>query len=742
VNRRSRNAKILGKLLMKKVKGRSFKVDARALLSLGRESIKDNTTALVELVKNSYDADAENVDVEIISGARGLVRIADDGSGMTSTDINKKWLRIGFSEKRKRKVSVKGRRETGEKGIGRLSADRLGSILELRSVTASGRSVGIGVDWDEFDVDGAELGSVEISELTQSQPILPKHGTKNAATGTEIRILNLRQNWSNEDIAALEIELSTLVSASSTSDFSIWLRTNKNEKLRKLASGFEGVAELIFRGEFDGKGALSYKVSERPKKIGSPRRIIDRGTLNFDQLVSGRGYKVGPMKVELSYFLRSAVDLGEFTLSQLREYLNLYGGVRIYRDRVRVKPYGNPMHPEGDWLGLADRKVRNPAGAGRADYRIAPNQLVGAVFIERDSNPDLSDSAAREGLVHGESFASLKSAVFGCVTLLESVYHRRFASRKLSEPPSPRLPTVVEGIKASIEEIKVGLSLADSSKSGDSASTSRLLKESVQKVEALAAQVNIAEKEIEEIASQATVYRGLATVGISAAVFGHETESALSLARASSVLALDAITQSEPDVKECAEELSKAVESIEKVAVWGRFALSRVKKDKRRRTKLDLSRLISTLVKETKPLFTASTISLEQNIKPDLELRAFAMDIEALALNLLTNAYHAVGKTKRNRRVLISLTRVGRGDSKAIQLSVSDSGPGIAQQHLDRIWAPLFSTRVDGLGRPIGTGLGLTIARSIALDLKAVISVEPKGSLGGATFSFLIPDGD
>lgn len=717
---------------------RSFKVDARALLSLGRESIKDHTTALVELVKNSYDADAENVDIEIFAdGRKGVVRISDDGIGMTSSDINNKWLRIGFSEKRKKKISSKGRRETGEKGIGRLSADRLGAILELRSVTASGLAVGIGVDWDKFDVDGAEVGSVPIADLPIGKPLLPQHGVK-PSSGTEINIRQLRQEWSAEDFVSLETELSSLVPAGSVTDFSVWLRTNPKEKFKKLGSAFEGAAELDFRGGFDAKGRLSYRVTEKPDGAGKARKVVDKGVINFNQLVPGKlDYKIGPVRIELSYFLRAAVDLGDFTLGQLREYLNVYGGVRVYRDNVRVKPYGNPSHPEGDWLGLADRKVRNPAGAGRSDYRISANQLVGAVYIGRDTNPSLSDSAAREGLVHGEAFASLKGAVFGCVALLESIYHRRFVQRRQDAISPVMLPTVVGEIKARIEEIRENLSKV--SDGGSPRTITRLLRDSVEKVEALAAQVNVAEREIEELASQATVYRGLATVGISSAVFGHETESALVLAKACAGLALDAINQDEPDVAECQEELSKAVRAIDKVAVWGQFALARVKKDKRRRTKLDVSRLISRLVRETRPLFSASTIALEQDIQPDLETRGFAMDFEALLLNLLTNAYHAAGSVKRNRRVTVSARLRGRGAKQSIFLIVSDSGAGIARQHLDRIWTPLFSTRVDQSGKPAGTGLGLTIVKSIATDLGATIEVEPKGPLGGASFTISIP---
>ena len=127
-----------------------FKVDANAILTLGRNSIKDHTTAVVELIKNAYDADADVVELTIASLApvTGHIRIADNGHGMSDGDIQNSWLRIGFSEKVVNKTSVRfSRRKTGEKGIGRLSADRLGSVLEVRTKSKTNPATGVVVDW-------------------------------------------------------------------------------------------------------------------------------------------------------------------------------------------------------------------------------------------------------------------------------------------------------------------------------------------------------------------------------------------------------------------------------------------------------------------------------------------------------------------------------------------------------------------------------------------------------------------
>ena len=131
---------------------KNFSIDARTLIHLGRESIKDHTTALVELVKNSYDADADSVEIDIFQqNGENKIRVADDGIGMDENDIDQNWLRIGFSEKRNDKISTKGRRKTGEKGIGRLSTDRLGEILQIITKKENSAPFGLKVDWELFN---------------------------------------------------------------------------------------------------------------------------------------------------------------------------------------------------------------------------------------------------------------------------------------------------------------------------------------------------------------------------------------------------------------------------------------------------------------------------------------------------------------------------------------------------------------------------------------------------------------
>lgn len=717
--------------------GRSFKVDARALLSLGRESIKDKATALLELVKNAYDADATVVQIDFVSCARlssrSYIRIADDGVGMTSQEIDQRWLRVGFSHKRRNKTSLAGRRGTGEKGVGRLSADRLGAGLELRSKKDQFPSVGIRVNWDDFDKDGSEIGQVPIYEL--GDPERRKATRPNSKTGTEIIVRNLRQVWTESDLDALEQELASLVPPGRVTDFALRMKRSATGAYTKINSLAQKNAELKFTGSFSKSGLLTYRISRKADEQGARRPVVQRDKTPWESInqTKGKGarYSLGAFDVELSFFLRAGVKLGEgLRISSLRTYLDTQGGVRVYRDLVRVKPYGDSHHSEGDWLGLAARKASNPAGAAREDFRINNNQLVGQVLIGRDTNPKLADSAAREGLIHGDAYDQLKQATMWCITLLEAAYHSQYVLRKPLKPQGRvDVPAIAKEVKAAITGAVAGLKRAQAAHTLKD--ENKILMDSMRAVIEVSEKVGSIERSVEEMESQATIYRGLATVGISSAVFGHETEGALAQAKLSLSLAGEMLEEDPLDGTSLSVEFGKISRAVDRVNLWGNFALKRVRKDKRKRVLVSVNEIALSMLSELTPIFQASGIKLEHRLGEDMPIRAFPMDVEAVLLNLLTNAYHAAGLTD-GRLVRV---RTSIDSRKQLQsLVVMDSGPGIVPEVEEQIWSPLFSTKPGGRGRAPGTGLGLAIVKSICDDMGALTRVEGKGTLGGASF--------
>ncbi|MBA4252157.1 MAG: ATP-binding protein [Legionella sp.] len=746
-----------------------FKIDARAIIALGRNSIKDHTTALIELVKNSYDADADLIEIGIfnkLSKEKGLIRIADNGDGMSADEVENNWLRIGFSEKRNNPETKKSRKKTGEKGIGRLSADRLGTTLELRTCTDKSAVYGLKINWDAFDIEGKDLSKIPVNTIDKPEIKLPKKNERNVSqAGTELLITNLRQYWEEDDIKSLYEELSILTPPFEgyENDLNIVIETDVTDKYSgPVKSSFSGTAEIELQADFDKDGNLNYKVYERSsvksedsKNYTTIRSLSDQGVVLRRQLVQEVEQKyspesksavqqsklfqpdVGPLKVVLQFFPRKAALLEgtDFSMSDLREFLDINSGIKIYRDKIRVKPYGNPNDPEGDWLGLSERKTRNPAGAGRSDFRVNLNQIVGAVFLEASQNPNLIDSSSREGLIHDDEYNELKTLVLGCVILLETHYHNKFIQEK---PPESVQHNVIENVRSLDLELKTLAEGLNKIKEDIPTSSNRVVQKQLDKITSVIASLKTTSKSIDELASQATIFRGLATLGIAATVFGHETQSYISGVTSSINTARRLLSKTPLNLESTVEEIDKSLDFSKKIASWGSFALKRVVKDKRKKQKTIISEVVKTVWSELKPPFEASSIDLHLDVE-DVEGQIIAMDIESVLINILTNAYTACLQVNKNRKINLSVKKDARNNKEGCLIVVSDSGPGIAAKYLNRIWEPLFSTKIDKKGKQIGTGLGLMIVKSTIEELRGSVWVEQDEQLGGARFFVWIP---
>lgn len=747
-----------------------FSVDARAMLTWGRESIKDHTTAVLELVKNSYDAGASIVEVQICTGlfADGgpHIQIVDDGIGMSGDDVTNHWLRLGYSAKREDKFTPRGRRRTGEKGVGRISADRLGAVLELRSQAGSQAPVGLRVNWNEFELPGRDLEGIEIQELESVTFLVPQPSVWNEKdenfgpapdpipnsmrrSGTELLIRDLRQNWDQQDIQELSRLLSLLTSPfERVQDFQVRI----NNDVDPICNGVVPsplMASAAIEGDFSlaQNGTVTGTITHRAQ--GSKRRIKNSVSVPFDQLIHPNlrsaqkisptelVKRLGPVSARLLFYPQKAetvrgLDLG---LSDLREFLQSNAGVRVYRDGIRVPPYGDQGRPEGDWLALGDRKARNPAGPARPDFRVSPHQLVGGVFIGRDTNPELVDTSGREGLVAGEPLALLKSFLIGCLAHLEAQYHHLFVSRTKTTDDPARSP------RDTVDELRVQLSDLVSTIKHAEQKVPELAIARPQVVEQIAAtteKLKLAEKAFEELSSQAAVSRTLATIGIASATFGHETQRGLDSMRATLEAAALLLRNGE-STEYVLSELEKAINESEKVSAWGAFALGRVRRDRRIRRTVDVASLVNDVLDEILPAMEASSITLNRDLE-SIKARVFAMDIECVVINLLTNAYYFSKQSSRDRRVVVKLRLRKNQDQRGFDLVVSDSGPGISKALRDRIWEPLFTTKTDDTGREIGTGLGLALVNAVVQDLEGKRTIDDDPKLEGARFTIWLPN--
>lgn len=730
-----------------KVKEKYFSVDARTIIQLGRDSIKEFTTALIELVKNSYDADAETVELEIFSKNKGnYIRIADDGFGMTEQIIDDNWLRIGFSEKRLKKRSQNNRRKTGEKGIGRIAADRLGKKLTIKTKSNEDKAQGLIVYWDKFDTDNKDIKDIPIEVIEDPILILPNK----SKTGTEIIIEQLRQNWDVESLDKLYTELTTLTPPFTDNEkFGIYLKTDIDNKYnnKKIESTFDDAAEIELRVEYDGENdSLTYYIENRRfpgEEFIKKLKVNQIFTKEIEKKTNG--FLCGPFSIRLLFFLRdsSVLERSNYSkLSEFRQILDQNVGIKIYRDGIAVKPYGYMDSQFGDWLGLAERKGQDPAGVGRESYKILPNQLVGGVFIGRDQNTGLLDSASREGLVENEDFEYLKIAVLSAIQILEAhrvdVYKKEKIDGKSKAGKFETKSSKVEEINKNIDQVK---KILTESKLVISKENSIAFENTLVNFEKY---INVVENKInstfEEILRENRVLNGLATLGITSAVFGHETQSSISLLKQSANNAHENLEISPPDIDKIIRELEKVKKYSRQIGNWGNFALSRVSMEKRT---LPANRKVHELIKdcinEIRPVIENSNIFIDIKIIDKVVTKVYPLDIEAILFNLITNAYQANLQVNSNRLIEVKLFREDR-KLPGYCIQVSDNGPGIAKEFINMIWIPLFSTKIGVKKKtPTGTGLGLTIIESIVNELKGFAEAENSKSLNGAQFTIWLP---
>ncbi|OOM79129.1 ATP-binding protein [Clostridium sp. BL-8] len=471
-----------------------FKTKSRAIELLGRKQIRDGTTALAELLKNSYDADAEyakaifNTEFEI-----PYLILVDSGFGMTGEDIIDKWLVIGTNSKKRgrneERRTPNGRMLMGEKGIGRLASACLGEQLLLFSKSEKDRKWSVVfIDWNVFenpysfieDVDVGtyfskefhifddlskiieemrllvfnninkdswfdiiknENGSIEEKQVKNDllelrgriefqlnelsipyKKILNQlNNIEKKGKGTLMLISNLREDWNRilnpmqdkkdkdgDSLAATNnSRLQTFLyplNHTQKDKFEVSLFYNDTELA--IEAGFSDEDYEIYDVKIDGE-VLNGKFYGSIDVINGDKNSIQKCN---EELESGidiadtipydmrRQSDCGRFKIKFCHIegTKKNTALEESVWLKQTQKLNTYGGVMIYRDGVRILPYGEP---ENDFLELEKRRLLR---AG--DYIFSHRRLFGRIDITYNDNPALEDKSSREGFIENEQY--------------------------------------------------------------------------------------------------------------------------------------------------------------------------------------------------------------------------------------------------------------------------------------------------------------------------------------------------
>ena len=444
-----------------------FRPRARVLQLLGDELIGSARLAVFELVKNAYDADATKVVVrlDLDSDQGPAITVTDDGEGMTLDVLRSVWLVPGDDHRQRQRLADRRtprhqRLPLGEKGLGRFAVHKLGNLITLVTRARDSDECVVTIDWNEL-IDQPYLDEAPVATRVRRPRVFD--GEK---TGTRIEIRQLRTtDWSRGEVRRLHNQITSICSpfeepcgfqaalqipgrghwiedlpdVSEILDRAIWKFSFRIDKGRfDWTCEFRQVPGLNLDGRRVEKSGDSLKL---PSRSGDDR--MEKVTADESDFEG-----IGPVTGEFYVYDRDReVRQRMPNIRLLENYLDETGGVRVYRDGIRVYNYGELGD---DWLGLDLRRVNVPT------RRISRNIVLGAIHLSLKESTGLVEKTNREGFVENESCLQLRRIVLGALGAFESERQIdkeriRRLTRKSDDPTATGIEMPIQELRNEIE---------------------------------------------------------------------------------------------------------------------------------------------------------------------------------------------------------------------------------------------------------------------------------------------------
>ncbi|MGZ3215092.1 sensor histidine kinase [Paracoccus sp. T5] len=713
-----------------------FSVDAGHIQRLGVELVGKKDTALSELIKNAFDADATevNLNFEKSHWVGGSLTISDNGSGMTLDVIRNSWMRISTDSKAEQPLSPRyNRRRAGRKGIGRFAVQRLAKRLELRT-SPIGEPHGYSVffNWDQEFTSGKDLNDIFNS--------VQKFEKDPEASGTELRMLFLRDAWTPAAVsrvwrAVLLLQPPFKVAnvsgkkAGKQADPGFTVKVNgETSDARKnsfsIEKDFLSQAIATIDADIDEHGCATVRVMSKKLDLDDSVRFDEKYTL------------VGPVSLTSRYFIYHSETLSGMRMVDAAEMGRRYGGIRVYRNGFRVLPYGEP---KDDWLGMDDL-------VSRRDFLMPGNNrnFFGQVSVGSEDNPLLEETSSREGLVENDAFDELRDfaqkALIWAITRVAAVRNRKqtasqpgFVSKV--RPPSQSIRTAIDLLEDK-SEARDDVPERDAVGTGSSKPSSfpkeKLLNVLKAAEEDAKATEEENERQREAFLQYEAMLRLLASLGLSISVFGHEVKGAQEAIRARLQLMNDEIANlpkgdERDEIYRQHEKLEDATRRLFDIGGYIAGLMSRT--ESRELRELSVAGALKRFSEQfesymSKQRVEFSPIEVEPSNLRTTEMHASELD--SVLLNFLTNSIKSMKKAKVAKRLI---RMDAKRDGKHIVIGFEDNGVGIPLSQRNRIFDAFYTTTLiaedDGVAGP-GTGLGLKIVSDIAKSYGGGVSVaEP-----------------
>lgn len=728
-----------------------FSVDAGIINRLGKELMGKVETAVSELVKNAYDADATKVILtfEDCDKIGGKLTIADNGVGMTREQLIKGFMRISSSAKIETPYSTKfNRKRAGQKGIGRFATQRLGEQLKIVTQTAeSTNALKVTIDWNDFE---SKNNLLLIQNQIETTDKLSKRNE-----GTNLIIDNLRDAWSDAMIRRVYRYISDILQPFPLSKafeenkqdpgFEVICRKKVNNEYIIIAdtqtSFYEyAVAEIEGKVNEDGFGEWSIK-SNKFEELNQPLTFkISKKDKNSSFVDNDD--KISPF-IELKnitfkayYFIFLPEFIPSLQLNNIQEVTKEKGGIRIYRNGFRVLPYGEVQY---DWLGLDEsvrRRIVLPVHGN--------NNFIGFVEIKDNLlNPLFLELSNREGFWENTAYKELTDFVYrvlieGVIKIASLRGKKQTAGQKGYEKQPNLLPKTIKktaqdakrDIESFEDNIRQNSSSSSSSSNNDNQTqekeTSELLDSLKEKFTIIENKAEESEESLSKLLDENSMLRVLAGLGLVIGEFAHEIKHYIKPFQIDTEF-LTNTAKEYPLIVERAERLNRNAKAFSTYTAYFDRAIS--SNALRELQPLSLRVAVKDFVEIIKPDLARQNIQLHDPIFRGYGFTTTPMhesEIISILFNFYSNSKKAIIKTGKSGEILIE---VGRDNDK-IYLEFSDNGIGIPPNDDDTIFEAFFTTsNVVGHSATYqeeltGTGLGLKIVRDIITSYNGDIYVK------------------
>jgi signal transduction histidine kinase len=723
---------------------------------LGEELISNEVVAVIELVKNAYDADATLVLIRFegpLEPGKGRIEVIDNGHGMELETVETVWMEPATPSKRGKNVRRTNkfkRRFLGEKGIGRFASSRLANELEVISRTKGAAKEVYGIfDWRQFDDEKKYLDEILILWEERAPIDIKPGGTidllwkgeskmpppRARESGTILRMIGLKQKWENQHFDDLRRGLARLVSPKfakkddEDKDPGFEVELALPPDLSQFSSKVESPPILkhphyVVRGSVNADGSFNINYKVLAGGIETPvrgefvrvkdakgrfelRNVKETETTDKDKPQETRSIECGRLDLELRVWdrdeLGNVVQKTHSTIQDIRRDLDAVAGINIYRDGFRVLPYGEP---QDDWLRLDLRRVQNPT------LRLSNNQIYGVVHISADSNPQLKDQSNREGLDENQALEDLRDVMTDVLSRLETL---RYAARPRTKSKSGR---PVGGLFAGFDLKPLADYVAKRLPQDKQA------KELVEKTE------EVFGGQLKEIQTVLGRYQRLATLGQLIDHVLHEGRQPIAAINSEAALGLEDARCAQNNGKDFLSKATGRFTVIRKQGDTLSIAFRRMEPFGGRRRGRPAQLYLEEIIRDAFAVFSddIARLKVRTNLPHTQTLvRVDPAEMQEVIINLLQNSLYWLEQVKESKRE-ISLS-VARKGPDHVDILFSDSGPGVSKENRELIFEPYFSTK------PEGVGLGLSIVGEIVSDYyEGSLKLLERGSLKGANF--------